>query len=81
MPKAGVGSIITSVVTSIILSVSIHLCPKQALEEEIIDEEKHLEFSFNPFMPKAGVGSRGELPKFSKSESFNPFMPKAGVGS
>ena len=38
--------------------VSIHLCPKQALEVETSISICTFSVCFNPFMPKAGVGSK-----------------------
>ena len=64
-----------------LLWVSIHLCPKQALEvRQMIGYNPQSE-RFNPFMPKAGVGRISSLWYTLKLFSFNPFMPKAGVGS
>ncbi len=44
-----------------VLRVSIHLCPKQALEEYINLCHFVPHFCFNPFMPKAGVGRTDTL--------------------
>ena len=67
--------------TSSRFRVSIHLCPKRALEYTIMTAKNLPVSSFNPFMPKAGVGIRQAHADSAKIDSsFNPFMPKAGVG-
>ena len=57
MPKAGVGSFEIYSQSVRLKRVSIHLCPKQALEAEEGVSLSLQEKRFNPFMPKAGVGS------------------------
>ncbi len=48
---------ISTIRNCIITKVSIHLCPKQALEDGEVYVGKASQCGFNPFMPKAGVGS------------------------
>ncbi len=81
MPKAGVGSQGFAKAFFDNNQVSIHLCPKQALEVFPTSFVLISQICFNPFMPKAGVGRQScHFPIF-QALSFNPFMPKAGVGS
>ena len=81
MPKVGVGIACTIIVRVLICEVSIHLCPKWALEFQILRWYFHPIRCFNPSMPKVGVGIiitnfRHVLIFFC----FNPSMPKVGVG-
>ena len=82
MPKAGVGRVFIIFDTAFTLFVSIHLCPKQALEA---DDIAPATASNRRFQSIYAQSRRWKIFCFYcpllNISGFNPFMPKAGVGS
>ncbi len=63
-----------------LIIVSIHLCPKQALEVQLVTWERLGQFVSIHLCPKQALEDGMFYGRHCKKLSFNPFMPKAGVG-